>query len=164
MINSFNQKSLFSYDHTIYWPSKYERVVEFLKNGTAGKVNNKSLYRYNVEVIVLAACVGLRENNSIELIPGAEKKEISLFTFNENQLGIYIYLITLLSDQKVNVEIFRNKVGEDLAVSIFQRYVAGGLEILNDRLNTSGHDSPYLFLDDLISSGTGGVIDIQLDV
>ena len=164
MSSALDQRSLFSYDHTIYWPSKYERVVEFLKNGTEVKTNNRSLYKYNVEVIALAACFGLRENNSIDLPPNSERKEIALSTFNEHKLGIYIYIIPLLGEQKGNVELFRNKDGENTAVSIFQRYAAGGLEILNDQLNTSGHDSPFLFLDDLISSSQGGVIDMDLDI
>lgn len=164
MSSALNQRSLFSHDHTIYWPSKYERVVEFLKNGTEAKPNNRSLYKYNVEVIVLAACLGLKENNAIDLPPNSERKEIALSTFNDQQLGIYIYIIPLLGEEKGNVELFRNKQGEDTAVSIFQRYAAGGLEVLNDRLNTSGHDSPYLFLDDLISSSNGGVIDMDLEI
>jgi dnd system-associated protein 4 len=164
MSSALDQRSLFSYDHTIYWPSKYERVVEFLKHGTDGKLSNKSLYKLNVEVIVLAACIGLRENNAIELPANSERKEIALSTFNEHQLGIYIYIIPLLGEEKGNVELFRNKNGEDIAIAIFQKYAAGGLEILNDRLNTSGHDSPYLFLEDLISSTNGGVIDVQLEI
>ena len=164
MTSSLNQKSLFSYDHTIYWPSKYERVVEFLKNGTSGKINNNSLYRFNVEVIVLAACIGLREKNQIDFPSNSERKEISLSTFNENQLGIYIYIIALLADGNSNIELFRNKNGEDIAVALFQKYAAGGLEILNDRLNSSGNDSPYLFLHDLILSDQSGIIDIQLEI
>jgi len=164
MISSLNQKSLFSFDHTIYWPSKYERIVEFMKNGTSEKLNNKSLYKLNVEVIVLAACIGLRSNNAIEFPSNSERKEISLSTFNENQLGIYIYIIPLLSDEQGNIELFRNKEGENKAISIFQKYAAGGLEIMNDILNTSGHDSPYLFLEDLISSNNNGLIDIKSDL
>ena len=164
MSSTLNQRSLFSHDHTIYWPSKYERVVEFLKNGTEGKPNIKSMYRFNVEVIVLAACIGLRENNAIQLPANAERKEIALSTFNDNQLGIYIYIIPMLSEERNNIELFRNKAGEDSAIAIFQRYAAGGLEILNDRLNTSGHDSPYLFLNDLVSSAEDFVIDIPLEI
>ena len=164
MTSTLNQRSLFSHDHTIYWPSKYERVVEFLKNGTEGKSNIKSLYRLNVEVIVLAACIGLRENNAIQLPANADRKEIALSTFNDNQLGVYIYIIPMLSEERNNIELFRNKGGEDIAIAIFQKYAAGGLEILNDRLNTSGHDSPYLFLNDLISSADNFVIDIPLEI
>lgn len=163
MTSSLDQRSLFLFDHTIYWPSKYERVVEFMQNGTTGKSNDNSLYKLNVEVIVLAACIGLREKNLIDFPSSSERKEIALSTFNQNKLGIYIYIIPLLSDKKLNIELFRNEEGEDKAVSIFQKYAAGGLEILNDHLNTSGNDSPYLFLEDIILN-TGGVIDIPLEV
>ena len=89
MSSSLNHGSLFSYDHTIYWPSKYERVVKFLQNGDEEKPNNKSLYRLNVEVIVLAACVGVKYGNFIDQLP-PERKEIALSTFNDNQLGKFI--------------------------------------------------------------------------
>ena len=163
MSSALNHGSLFSYDHTIYWPSKYERVVKFLQNGDEEKPNNKSLYRLNVEVIVLAACVGVKYGNFIDQLP-PERKEIALSTFNDNQLGVYIYIIPLLSDAKGNIDLMRNKEGEDLAVTIFQKYAAGGLEILSDRLLQHGLDSPYLFLHDLVFSNGDGVMDIPLEI
>ena len=163
MSSALNHKSLFLYDHTVYWPAKYDRVVEFLKNGTGEKNNPKSLYKLNVEVIVLAACVGVINDHPVDEMP-SERREIALSTFNEHQLGIYIYLIPLLSDEKNNIELMRNKQGEDLSVSIFQRYVAGGLEILNDRLSSCGHDSPYLFIHDIVFSEGKKVIDLPLEI
>ena len=51
MSKAVNQKELFSGDHTIYWPDRYESVVEYLKNGTANDVNANSLYKLNVHII-----------------------------------------------------------------------------------------------------------------
>ena len=162
MSSVLDQKSLFSYDHSIYWPKKYERVVEYLKNGTSDVENLQSFYKYNVEVVILAACVGLREGYAVDLPP--EKNEIALSTFNAQNLGIYLYLIPMLSQPDPNVDFFRNKEGEVKAISTFEKYVAGGLELLNDRLVTKSLDSPYLFTHDLIANRQDGVRDLDIDI
>ena len=59
MTSVLNQKTLFSFDHNIYWPERYERVMQYLQNGKGETANEQSLYKLNVEVLVLAACVGL---------------------------------------------------------------------------------------------------------
>ena len=162
MNSMLNQKSLFSFDHTIYWPKKYDSVVEYLKNGTGDKPNHQSLYKTNVEVIVLAACIGLNNQNFVN-VP-SESNEINLSTFNYNSLGIYLYLIPLLAQDQVSIDFFRNKDGEDRAISIFQRYAAGGLEILNERLASRGMDSPYLFTSDLLIKNDDNVRDVPIDI
>lgn len=165
MSSVLDQKSLFSYDHSIYWPKKYERVVEYLKNGTSDIENSQSFYKYNVEVIVLAACVGLREGYAVDLPTAAgEKNEIALSTFNAQNLGIYLYLIPMLSQPDPNIDFFRNKEGEASAVASFERYAAGGLELLNDKLATKSLDSPYLFTQDLIANRQDGVRDLDIDI
>ena len=70
----------------------------------------------------------------------------------------------MLSDEEPNVDYFRNKEGEDKAISIFQRYVAGGLELLNERLVTRSLDSPYLFTQDLIANRQDGIRDLDIDI
>jgi len=162
MSSMLNQRSLFSFDHTIYWPKKYESVVAYLQNGTGDKPNHQSLYKTNVEVIVLAACIGLNNQNSVD-VP-SERNEISLFTFNSHSLSIYLYLIPLLSQDQVSIDLFTNKEGEDRAISIFQRYAAGGLEILNERLVSRGMDSPYLFTSDLLTNNDDNVRDLPIDI
>lgn len=162
MSSMLNQKSLFSFDHTIYWPKKYESVVEYLKNGTGDKPNHQSLYKTNVEVIVLAACIGLNNQNSVN-VP-SESNEINLSTFNSNSLGIYLYLIPLLAQEQVSIDFFRNKDGEDRAISIFQRYAAGGLEILNERLVSRSMDSPFLFTSDLLIKKDDNIRDLPIDI
>ncbi len=162
MSGMLNQKSLFSFDHTIYWPKKYDRVVAYLQNGTGDTPNHQSLYKTNVEVIVLAACIGLNSQNSVD-VP-TERNGIDLFTFNSHSLSIYLYLIPLLAQDKVSIDFFRNKEGEDRAISIFQRYAAGGLEILNERLVSRGMDSPYLFTSDLLVNNDDKVRDLPIDI
>ena len=127
MSSMLNQNSLFIADHTIYWPEKYEQVVEYLKNGTGTGTNHQSLYKMNVEVIVLAACIGLKHNNALDL--PSEKKEIALSTFNQHGFGVYLFLIPMLSEKQVSVDYFRNKDEEKRANSIFEKYAAGGDDI-----------------------------------
>jgi dnd system-associated protein 4 len=162
MSSVLDQKSLFTYDHSVYWPKKYERVVEYLKNGTSDIVNSQSFYKFNVEVIVLAACIGLREDYAIDL--PSETNEINLSTFNGQNLGIYLYLVPMLSQTEPDVDFFRNKEGETRAISTFERYAAGGLELLNDKLVTRSLDSPYLFTQDLIANRQDGIRDLDIDI
>lgn len=162
MSSLLDQKSLFSHDHSVYWPKKYERVVEYLRNGASDVENSQSFYKYNVEAIVLAACVGLREDYAGDL--SSEKNEIALSTFNSQNLGIYLYLIPMLSQSEPSVDFFRSKEGEDKAISIFEKYAAGGLELLNDKLVTKSLDSPYLFTQDLIYLRRDDVRDLDIDI
>jgi hypothetical protein len=144
-------KDAFSKDHTIYWPAMYERVVEFLKNGTGTEPSSQSLYSLNVEVIVLAACIGLVNNERITLPP--DKKEIALSTFTTNGLAFYLYLIPMLSKTlegaEPDLDMLRNEAGESRAIETFQEFATGGLSILNDELMTGGLKSPFLFVKDL---------------
>jgi dnd system-associated protein 4 len=162
MSSIFDQRGLFSFDHTIYWPKKYERVVEYLKNGTGDRENPQSLYKYNVEAIVLAACFGVREKYAIDF--SGDTSEINLSTFNSQGLGIYLYLVPMLSEEVPNLDYFRNKEGEDKAISIFQKYAAGGLELLNEKLVTRSLESPYLFVQDLVANRQDGVRDLDMDI
>lgn len=162
MTSMLNQKTLFSYDHTIYWPEKYERVVEYLKNGMGHGENSQSLYKLNVEVLVLAACVGLEAGNAIDIPP--QTKEISLSTFTSQSLSVYIYLIPMLAEKDTTIDFFRNKEGEAKAVSIFQRYAAGGLEILNEKLLSNSLDSPYFFTSNLRLKKGSDVRDLEIDI
>lgn len=164
MTSVLNQKTLFSFDHNIYWPERYERVMQYLQNGKGETANEQSLYKLNVEVLVLAACVGLTHDNFVDLPPSEMKKEISLGTFISNNLGIYLYLIPMLAQEETNIDFFRTKEGEDKAISIFERYAAGGLEILNAKLLSNSLDSPYIFTSNLKPSGNDDVRDIDVEI
>jgi dnd system-associated protein 4 len=162
MTSMLNQKTLFSFDHTIYWPEKYERVVEYLKNGVGHGENSQSLYKLNVEVLVLAACVGLEGKNAIDLPP--QTKEIALSTFTSQSLSIYLYLIPMLAEKDTTIDFFRNKEGEAKAVAIFEKYAAGGLEILNEKLLSNALDSPYFFTSNLRQDKSNNVRDLEIDI
>ena len=153
MSKAVNQKELFSGDHTIYWPDRYEPVVEYLKNGTSNDVNANSLYKLNVHVIVLAACIGLISGERMQLPDKDKRKEIPLSVFNNNDLTVFIHLIALLSDVDPDITTLKNIEGENKAVKIFEEYASAGLQILSDKYNDGFVDSPYLFITDLIKSG-----------
>jgi dnd system-associated protein 4 len=163
MANAFNQQSLFSFDHTIYWPEKYEPVVQFLQNGSGSTSNHSSLYKYNVHVIVLAACIGLKHKNTQD-ISSKEKKEISIVTFHNYSLSVYLFLIPLLSNKNLNLELFKDEEGEKKAISIFEKYVAGGLEILHDFYEKKYLETPLTFVQDLIRPHNDGIQDLDFDM
>lgn len=157
MSNAVNQKELFSEEHTIYWPEKYEPVVEYLKNGTSSLENTNSLYKLNVHIIVLAACIGFSHNEKITVQEKEKKKEIPLSVFHNNDLSIFIFLIALLSSSEPDIALLKNTDGEKSAIKTFEQYVAGGLEILFDKYTKGFADPPYLFASDLIK------LDLNLD-
>jgi dnd system-associated protein 4 len=163
MTSVLNQKTLFSYDHTIYWPEKYERVIEYLKNGFGHGENSHSLYKLNVEVLVLAACVGLEAGNSLDF-SSEKKKEVSLSTFTSQSLSVYLYLIPMLAEKETTIDFFRNQEGESRAVSIFEKYAAGGLEMLNEKVLSNTLDSPYYFSSNLRKARDGDIRDLEIDI
>lgn len=152
MSKAVNQKELFTGDHTIYWPDKYEAVVEYLKNGTATDVNANSLYKINVHVVVMAACVGLLAGERLTLPDKEKKKEIPLSVFNNHDLTIFIYLAALLSQDDPDISMLKNIEGENRAIKIFEEYAAAGLQILSSKYNDGFVDTPYLFVMDLIKN------------
>lgn len=156
MSKAVNQKELFSGDHTVYWPDKYETVVEYLKNGTGSSENSNSLYKLNVHVIVLAACVGLLAGEKLSIPEKEKKKEIPISVFNNHDLSIFLYLIPLLSQTDPDVNILKNIDGENKAVKIFEDYAAAGLQILSNKYTEGFVDTPLLFVLDLIRNGIDG--------
>jgi dnd system-associated protein 4 len=162
MTSMLNQKTLFSFDHTIYWPEKYQRVIDYLQNGVGQGENSQSLYKLNVEVLVLASCIGLEAGNAIDLPP--QRKEISLSTFTSQSLSVYLYLIPMLAEKDTTIDFFRNKEGEAKAVAIFEKYAAGGLEILNEKLLSNTLDSPYFFTSNLRQGKGDDVRDLEIDI
>jgi dnd system-associated protein 4 len=140
-------KSIFSRDRTIYWPEEYDDIVEFLK-GSNGE-SKSGVFTYNTGIVVLAATIGLKDKYRKKI--EGRRKEIALSTFEEHGLSHYIYLIALASEEKLNLDLMRNEAGEEAAIRIFESYAAGGLSILNQRQNTGGLKSPYLFMYDLVT-------------
>jgi dnd system-associated protein 4 len=153
MSKAVNQKDLFSGDHTVYWPERYEPVVEYLKNGTATEVNSNSLYKLNVHVIVLAACLGLSAGERLQLQAKEKRKDIPISVFNNHDLTVFIHLVALSSSSDPDISFLKNYDGEVRAVRIFEEYAAAGLRILSEKYNSGYVDTPYLFVTDLLRIG-----------
>jgi dnd system-associated protein 4 len=159
MISYLNQQKLFTGEHTVYWPAKYESVIKYLKGETNASQNHKPLYPLNVHAIVLAACIGISYKNSLRV--DNEKKEIPISAFHNNSLSVYLFLIPILSKEIVDLDYFRGREGELQAISIFEKYAAGGLEILNEMLVKRSLDTPYTFVSDLITANLDSSTDIK---
>jgi dnd system-associated protein 4 len=139
-------KNLFTKEVTVYWPEKYDPIVDFLKNGTHSAAED-ALYKLNVDVVVLAACIGLLTNTKCPV--GDRRKEIALSTFGQSLSG-YLFLIPLMATKEVDISLLRNEEGEQRAISIFQEYAAGGLQYLSEEYEQSGLKTPFVFVRDLI--------------
>jgi dnd system-associated protein 4 len=150
MTTSINQKSLFSGPHIVRWPEKYKPVVDYLINGIEVSKNENSLFEYNVNVICFAASVGIKIGNRIPF-SGEKLLEIHTDTFNNNELGVWIFLTSLMSDtENPNIELLRNSETENNAVKIFQELAFAGLHYLNERFTNESIHTPYFFVQKII--------------
>lgn len=151
-----SERELFIDSHTIRWPEKYRPIVDFLINGLEEKPNENSLFERNVHVVCFAAGVGIKVGRS-ESISGQKLLEIESDTFTNNSLGIWIFLISLMSRDEPDINIFRTSEGESEAVKNFQEYAAGGLAYLNEKFNENSVQTPFMFVRKLLDSfGTQG--------
>ena len=129
------RQSLFSKERIVYWPDEFSEVVDLL-NGRdrQGRAVSNALYSFNTGAIVLAASLGAREKRRREV--GAGRKEISTTTFVSHHLESFIFLIPLLGDSSLGTEFLRPE-NEELVIREFERYAAGGLEILAGEMDAS---------------------------
>ena len=129
--------NLFPATRTVYWPGEFDDVVRQLKGQDAdGRVANSHVYRFNTGIMVLAAVLGLREARTRDV--GSSRQEISTDTFRAHGLDRYLLLIPLLGRQ--SVECLRpDQEGELLRE--FERYAAGGFEVLRGLLSNSSDPS-----------------------
>jgi hypothetical protein len=142
-------KELFENDFTIYWPQKYETIIEFLKNGSNSELSDQSFFKTNVEVLVFAACIGVSCNEKFSF--KEKEKQIDLITFINNDLASYLFMIPFLAQDEPDLHLLMNDIGEQKSIQLFQDYAAGGLRILNDEYVNAGLKSPYLFVKDIIT-------------
>lgn len=162
-----SERELFIDSHVIRWPEKYHPVVDFLINGLEEKSNDNSLFERNVHVVCFAAGIGIKVGRR-ESISGEKLLEIESVTFNNNNLGIWIFLISLMSNDEPDLNIFRTSEGESEAVKIFQEYAAGGLAYLNEKLNEDSVQTPFMFVRKLLDSFTvqgieGDIPEVEID-
>ena len=149
---SINQKNLFTGSHIVRWPEKYKAVVDYLINGIEVNSNEDSLFELNVNVICFAAAIGIKIDKKIS-IAGEKLLEIHTDTFNNKELGIWIFLVALMSDlENPNINLLRNSESENNAVKIFQEYVSGGLHYLNEKFSTESIHTPYFFVQKILDN------------
>ena len=162
-----SERELFIDNHVIRWPEKYRPVVDFLINGLEEKSNDNSLFERNVHVVCFAAGLGIKVARR-ESISGEKLLEIETDTFINNNLGIWIFLISLMSNEVPDINIFRTSEGESEAVKLFQEYAAGGLAYLNEKFNEDSVQTPFMFVRKILDSfenqdNSGGVAEVEID-
>jgi hypothetical protein len=137
------KQSLFSKERLVYWPDEFADVVDFLSGRDArGQVVTHPLYSFNTGAIVLAASVGVRANRRREV--GAKRKEISTATFASHGLESYIFLVPLVGAPDLGTDMLRPD-NEEQVIREFERWAAGGLEILAGEISESvGRDADVI--------------------
>jgi dnd system-associated protein 4 len=162
-----SERELFIDSHVIRWPEKYRPVVDFLINGLEDKSNDNSLFERNVHAVCFAAGIGIKVGRR-ESISGEKLLEIESDTFTNNDLGIWIFLISLMSNNEPDINIFRTSEGESEAVKNFQEYAAGGLAYLNEKFNEDSVQTPFMFVRKIVDSfatqgNEGDIPEVEID-
>jgi hypothetical protein len=141
-------QSLFSKERLVYWPEEFSEVVGLL-NGRdlEGRVVGSSLYSFNTGAIVLAASLGAREKRTREV--GQKRKEISTATFNSHRLEAYLFLVPLLGNPSNGTDFLRVE-NEEQVIREFERYAAGGLELLAGEMEASAGKSADILIQSLM--------------
>lgn len=153
MSTGVNQRDLFSGSHTIRWPERYRPVAQFLMNGVEEGPNADSLFKLFVDVVCFAAGIGLMIGER-QSLAGEKLQQIELVTFHNNNLSIWVLLISLMSSNEPNIDLLRDEKTESEAVLIFEEYASAGLSYLQDKFNSETIETPYFFVKGVISGLT----------
>lgn len=145
-----SKSSHFSKERNVYWSEEFQDVVNLL----TGKDDDEetistSIYQFNTGAMTLAAAMGVKHGRKRELGAG-RRKEISTVTFASHRLESYIFLIPLLGNNG-DVEILRPENEEEL-IREFERYAAGGFEVLRGIFDESAGKNPEVVLQSLMGS------------
>jgi hypothetical protein len=142
------RQSLFSKERLVYWPEEFSEVVDLL-NGRdrEGRTVGRPLYSFNTGPIILAASLGARDKRKREV--GARRKEISTATFLSHELEPYIFLIPLLGDPVLGTDFLRPE-NEEQVIREFERYAAGGLELLAGEMDASAGKAADMLVQSLM--------------
>lgn len=136
--------SLFTKDRAVYWPGEFASFVNFLKGQDEnGKPNIPALYSYNTGAMILAASVGVVHQRKREV--GTDGKEIMTSTFASQGLETYLFLLPLLGRADASVDMLRPEQEDDL-LREFERYAAGGFEVLQGMFDASAGKSSEVIL------------------
>jgi hypothetical protein len=125
--------SLFSKERLVYWPAEFSDVMRQL-TGTDedGKPTGRpAMYAYNTGALTMAAAIGVVNQRTRDV--GSERKGIETGIFANHGLEAYIFLVPMLGEREPSVDQLRPE-NEEAALRSFERYAAGGLEILRSEL------------------------------
>ncbi|MVW64170.1 hypothetical protein GPY61_29995 [Massilia sp. NEAU-DD11] len=136
--------TLFTKERTVYWPSEFATFVNFLKGqDDNGQQRMPALYGYNTGAMILAAAVGVVRKRKREV--GAKTQEISTATFASQGLEAYLFLLPLLGRADASIDLLRPE-HEDELLREFERYAAGGFEVLQGMFDASAGKSAEVIL------------------
>jgi hypothetical protein len=137
------RQSFFTKDRAVYWPSEFAPFVNFLKGQNEnGQPNMPALYSYNTGAMVLAASLGVLHKRTRDVGKG---QEIMTSTFASQGLEMYLFLLPLLGRGETNVDMLRPE-HEDALLREFERYAAGGFEVLQGMFDASAGKSAEVIL------------------
>lgn len=133
-----SSRSLFDRERAVYWPTEYADLVNLLKGtGPGGRASHAQFYKFNTGVIALAAVVGLVNGRQRDV--GTARQEISTSAFASHRFGnvaldTYLFLVPLLASG--DTDLLKSGREEEI-IRQFERYAAGGLEVLHEALSAS---------------------------
>lgn len=137
------RQSLFTKDRAVYWPSEFASFVNFLKGQDEnGQPKMTPLYSYNTGAMILAASIGVIHKRTRDVGKG---QEIMTSTFAGQGLEVYLFLLPLLGRDKADIDILRPDHEETL-LREFERYAAGGFEVLQGMFDASAGRSAEVIL------------------
>lgn len=136
--------SLLTKDRTVYWPSEFAPFVNSLKGQDEnGRATTPPLYSFNTGAMVLAASVGVVHRRKRDV--GSKVQEIMTHTFASQGLEAYLLLLPLLGRADASVDLLRPE-HEDELLREFERYAAGGFEVLQGMFDASAGKSSEFIL------------------
>lgn len=143
---------LFSKDRKVYWPTEFISEMNLLKGvDEKNQPVSNPLYPFFTGAMVLAASIGVANKRKREVGTGG-RQEIDTSTFVAGQNGRlekFIFLVPLLGNSSLGLDFLRPENEEEL-VREFERYAAGGLEILRGMFSESAGKSPELIIESLL--------------
>lgn len=143
---------LFSRDRKVYWPTEFIPEMNLLKGvDEKNQPVSNPLYPFFTGAMVLAASIGVANKRKREVGTGG-RQEIDTSTFVAGQNGRlekFIFLVPLLGNSPLGLDFLRPENEEEI-VREFERYAAGGLEILRGMFSESAGKSPELIIESLL--------------
>lgn len=149
---------LFSKDRKVYWPTEFMPEMNLLKGvDDKNQPISNPLFPFFTGALVLAATIGVANKRKREIGNGG-RQEIDTSTFASGQNGRlekFIFLVPLLGNSPLALEFLRPENEEEL-VREFERYAAGGLEMLRGFFSESAGKSPELIIEGLLRGALQG--------